>query len=148
MALLARIFHSLRAVPRFRGSIAQVSNLLYRRLPVGSCTSLVASADWKSAIQQTGSLRYAVQSAKLVKYPGYRSLHRCVRRSVQGAVALPAHSKKGPVCRPSGHPLSIQRTVLHPYARVFAQTGWAGQLLHWLYWLCWFFLRPKRSHGA
>jgi len=31
---------------------------------------LVAPADWKSAIQQTGSLRYAVRSAELVEYPG------------------------------------------------------------------------------
>jgi hypothetical protein len=32
---LARIIHSLRVVPGFRGCVAQVSNLLYRRLPVG-----------------------------------------------------------------------------------------------------------------
>ena len=31
---------------------------------------MVASADWKSAIQQTGSLRYAFRLAKPVKYPG------------------------------------------------------------------------------
>jgi len=31
----ARIIHSLRAVPGSRGCVAQVSNLPYRRLPVG-----------------------------------------------------------------------------------------------------------------
>jgi hypothetical protein len=44
--------------------VAQVSNLLYRRLPAGRPwknrrdRKLAALADWKSAIQQTGSLRY------------------------------------------------------------------------------------------
>ncbi|MCL4788402.1 MAG: hypothetical protein KJ070_16660 [Verrucomicrobia bacterium] len=39
--------------------VAQVSNLLYRRLPVGKPPSANAPlAGWKPAIQQTGSLRY------------------------------------------------------------------------------------------
>ena len=44
--------------------VAQVSNLLYRRLPVGKALRLPARervsrlAGWKPAIQQTGSLRY------------------------------------------------------------------------------------------
>jgi hypothetical protein len=38
--------------------VAQVSNLLYRRLPVGRCRRDRAAADWKSAIRQTRSLRY------------------------------------------------------------------------------------------
>jgi hypothetical protein len=37
----------------------------------GYCTCWVAFADWKSAIQQTESLRYAFQLAKPVKYPGW-----------------------------------------------------------------------------
>ena len=45
-------------------AVAQVSNLLYRRLPVGKALKLPARprisrlAGWKPAIQQTGSLRY------------------------------------------------------------------------------------------
>ncbi|HXP63435.1 MAG TPA: hypothetical protein VN829_23230, partial [Dongiaceae bacterium] len=35
LLLLARMFHGLRALPGSRGSVAQVSNLPYRRLPVG-----------------------------------------------------------------------------------------------------------------
>jgi tRNA threonylcarbamoyl adenosine modification protein YeaZ len=38
--------------------VAQVSTLLYRRLPVGHPTINWVPADWKSAIQQAGSLRY------------------------------------------------------------------------------------------
>jgi hypothetical protein len=42
-------------------NVAQVSNLLYRRLPVGMPVRNVAhAAGWKPAIQQTGSLRYGV----------------------------------------------------------------------------------------
>src|SRR5207253_11094971 len=41
-----------------RFPVAQVSNLLYRRLPVGRPFNVVGSADWKSAIQQVGNLRY------------------------------------------------------------------------------------------
>src|SRR6266446_5434664 len=49
--------------------VAQVSNLLYRRLPVGRTGRIPVRrivgrlADWKSAIQQTGSLRYARHNA-------------------------------------------------------------------------------------
>jgi len=39
--------------------VAQVSNLLYRRPPAGSLSYAVTPADWKSAIQQVGNLRYA-----------------------------------------------------------------------------------------
>ena len=38
--------------------VAQVSNLLCRRLPAGSAWAGHRLADWKSATQQTGSLRY------------------------------------------------------------------------------------------
>ncbi len=49
---------------RRREAVAQVSNLLCRRLPVGRASGLRARlADWKSAIQQTGSLRYAWRTA-------------------------------------------------------------------------------------
>jgi hypothetical protein len=44
-------------------SVAQVSNLLYRRLPVGPPSQVVAPADWKSAIQQVGTLRYEASRA-------------------------------------------------------------------------------------
>jgi hypothetical protein len=44
------------------GEVAQVSNLLYRRLPVGKPSELSGACgleiDWKSAIQQVGNLRY------------------------------------------------------------------------------------------
>jgi len=49
--------------------VAQVSNLLYRRLPAGSvfmreyASGLRGSADWKSAIQQVGNLRYSAASS-------------------------------------------------------------------------------------
>jgi aryl-phospho-beta-D-glucosidase BglC (GH1 family) len=40
--------------------VAQISNLLCRRLPAcGRCDGLLRSADWKSAIQQIGNLRYS-----------------------------------------------------------------------------------------
>ena len=51
--------------------VAQVSNLLYRRLPVGRALQLLARprvsrlAGWKPAIQQTGSLRYGELDAAL-----------------------------------------------------------------------------------
>src|SRR5208337_18142 len=49
----------LRAVPGFRGCVAQISNLLCRRLPVGRLCLLGRlcgleirdTADWKSALQ-------------------------------------------------------------------------------------------------
>ncbi len=46
-----------------KAEVAQISNLLCRRLPVGRCWNFEALADWKSAMQQTGSLRYGAQSA-------------------------------------------------------------------------------------
>ena len=57
-AILTRIIHSLRAVPGSGGCVAQVSNLLYRRLPVGRLYLLGRicgldirdPADWKSAL--------------------------------------------------------------------------------------------------
>jgi hypothetical protein len=63
------------ALPRLRSAgfqpaVSPTSSPESSRGQSAGCTSLVASADWESAIQQTGSLRYAVQSAKLVKYPG------------------------------------------------------------------------------
>ena len=56
---LTRKFHS----PAGRGErgslVAQVSNLLCRRLPVGRASGWSsASAGWKPAIQQVGNLRY------------------------------------------------------------------------------------------
>jgi hypothetical protein len=38
--------------------VAQVSNLLCRRLPAGNLSVMATPADWKSAIQQVGNLRY------------------------------------------------------------------------------------------
>ncbi len=57
----ACVFYGAAQVSR---DVAQISNLLYRRLPAGNRPNIPAwpdsptSADWKSAIQQTGSLRY------------------------------------------------------------------------------------------
>ena len=59
MSGLARIFHSLTALPGSRGCVAQVSNLLYRRLLVGRpyllgriCgLEIRDTADWKSALR-------------------------------------------------------------------------------------------------
>jgi len=39
------------------------------------CNCLVASADWKSAIQQAGSLRYALPLAKRYEMSGLRKAH-------------------------------------------------------------------------
>jgi hypothetical protein len=39
----------------------KVSNLLYRRLPAGTLSVKATPADWKSAIQQVGNLRYAAR---------------------------------------------------------------------------------------
>jgi hypothetical protein len=46
----------LGAIGHCPGFVAQVSNLLYRRLPV--CRRSLVPAGWKPAIQQTGCLRY------------------------------------------------------------------------------------------
>ena len=56
---VARAFHRPRAVPGCRGCVAQVSNLLYRRLPVGRLyprgrvcgLEIRDTADWKSALR-------------------------------------------------------------------------------------------------
>jgi hypothetical protein len=42
----------------------KVSNLLCRRLPAGNCSVTAAPADWKSAIQQVGNLRYDLRVPK------------------------------------------------------------------------------------
>src|SRR5438034_7796335 len=47
-----------------RAIVAQVANLPYRRLPVGRVSSTASTvADWKSAIQQAGNLRYGSSTA-------------------------------------------------------------------------------------
>jgi hypothetical protein len=43
--------------------VAQVGNLLYRRLVVGRLTAFRAAADYQSATQQTASLRYELKYA-------------------------------------------------------------------------------------
>jgi len=56
---LTRVFRSPRAVPGSRGGVAQVSNLPYRRLPVGKLylpgriggLEIRDTADWKSALR-------------------------------------------------------------------------------------------------
>src|SRR6266404_2962551 len=53
----------LRTLHAFlKAEVAQISNLVRRRLPVGWCWNVQALADWKSAIRQTRSLRYEVPS--------------------------------------------------------------------------------------
>ena len=42
--------------------VAQVSNLLYRGFPTRGRHQIPQPADWKSAIQQVGNLRYAKQN--------------------------------------------------------------------------------------
>ena len=52
--------------------VAQISNLLYRRIPFGRASKfhdrqiLPRPADWKSAIQQNGILRYEIRGHPLV----------------------------------------------------------------------------------
>jgi hypothetical protein len=48
--------------------VAQVSNLLCRRLPAGNLQAMATPADWKSAIQQVGKLRY--QAISIRPFPG------------------------------------------------------------------------------
>jgi hypothetical protein len=57
---------SLSPRPRAQISVfvAQVSNLLFRRLPAGNLSVLATPADWKSAIQQVGNLRYDLCAPK------------------------------------------------------------------------------------
>jgi HEAT repeat protein len=58
-ASLARIFRILLPNLARRRAVAQVFNLLYRRLEVGSPSeSNPSPAGWKTAIQQIGNLRY------------------------------------------------------------------------------------------
>ena len=60
---LARIFHKSAGRTACRRLVAQVSNLLYRRLPVGRVSETSrCPAGWKPAIQQIGNLRYALRS--------------------------------------------------------------------------------------
>ena len=49
-------------------SVAQVPNLLYRRLPVGRLWTLATPAGWKPAIQQVGNLRYETRLFAPGKY--------------------------------------------------------------------------------
>jgi hypothetical protein len=57
-----------------KAEVARVSNLLCRRLPVGRSASFAALADWKSAIRQTGSLRYGVLYFQLVSCASVREV--------------------------------------------------------------------------
>ena len=62
--MLARINHTSSCAVVERAVVAQVSNLPYRRLPVGKVSSATGTvADWKSAIQQVGNLRYGFTTA-------------------------------------------------------------------------------------
>ena len=56
----ARIFHEFRQP----AGVAQTSSLLYRGFPIRRCHAQVQPADWKSAIQQVGNLRYAASGAR------------------------------------------------------------------------------------
>jgi len=49
---------AFRTTPRAATAVAQVGNLLHRRLAVGPVTGIQAPADCQSAIQQTARLRY------------------------------------------------------------------------------------------
>ncbi len=56
-----------------RRLVAQVSNRLYRRLPVGRVSEKAQrAAGWKPAIQQIGNLRYGLRSSPACGIPGLR----------------------------------------------------------------------------
>src|SRR5438876_4976278 len=58
------MFRTCTCVVVGRAVIAQVSNLPYRRLAVGRVSSTTSTvADWKSAIQLVGNLRYGFTKA-------------------------------------------------------------------------------------
>jgi len=57
------------AMARF-GKVTQSFTLLYRRVPLCAGEVLRASADYKSAVQQSGTLRYAT-----LRYAGCGSCH-------------------------------------------------------------------------
>ena len=59
--ILARIFHEFRQPE----GVAQASSLLYRGFPIRRCDqATLQPADWKSAIQQVGNLRYTASGAR------------------------------------------------------------------------------------
>jgi len=60
--------HAHRARRLF--GVAQVFNLLYRRLPVGRLWHPGTPAFWKPALQRVGNLRYAGSPFALNKYRG------------------------------------------------------------------------------
>ena len=63
---------SLEAISVYRQDpllVAQVSNLLYRGFPTRRRSHVGASADWKSAIQQVGNLRYAKEALEALNCP-------------------------------------------------------------------------------
>ena len=72
-AALARIFQTHAAGMAHRRFVAQISNLLYRRLPVGRALEpQPGSAGWKPAIQQIGNLRYAGRPALQFEMSGLK----------------------------------------------------------------------------
>ena len=58
------LVHKSGELQSYAFGVAQISNLLYRRIPFGRPSDHAAAqefprqADWKSAIQQVGNLRY------------------------------------------------------------------------------------------
>src|SRR5437879_5166519 len=64
IAALTPMLHTSTCAVAGRAIVAQVANLLYRRLPVGRASSTTSTvADWKSAIPQVGNLRYGFTTA-------------------------------------------------------------------------------------
>ena len=57
-------------------------------------------------------------------------------------------SKHALSLEPSGPECCVLRVGSHSYARVLAQLGAGGQMLHWLCWLHWFFFALGCSFGA
>jgi len=104
---LARIFHSLRAGPGSGGCVAQVSNLLYRRLPVGRLYLLGRicgleirdTADWKSA------LRLPVGETREIPGLGFTG---CTLSGMEyGALSVPSYANR---CGSYDAPLHLRVT--------------------------------------
>ena len=90
-----RMFHAYLPGAICRRLIAQVFNLLYRRLVVGRASSTFPGpAGCKPAIQQSETLRYALRPSKTCEASEPAARHvvgnpRCIRRLLETQTHLP-----------------------------------------------------------
>ncbi len=144
-AFLARIFHSLKAASGFRCCVAQVSNLLYRRLPVGRAfiygrgarrLETCDAADWKSALRLPAGETCTTLCQLLVflKEVLVAALPRC---EICGLEPVPkalisdlCRSLCRNLCREMAHPtkVSTKAATKAPHTRGFWDRLYLGRL--------------------